>query len=173
MSSPFNLTDSLERARQRLGSGEPGLRKKRSDLGKFRLPEAVTDELRRLLSGQEYPVVRKVLKQLQKSSYRLGQKCPSRATVYKFMRQDPGRTYRLSELPPAVSAAVYNQHPAASIPGAQLAFYCFNYGDLSAAQFAAALPWLPLYQAARMRGWRPKSRGLLRAVNAARGIPDG
>lgn len=101
------------------------------------------------------------------------QRCPSRATVYTFMRRDPGRSYEVERLPPAVRAALYNLSPAGHVPGAQLAFYCFNYGDLDAIHHASGLPWLPLYQAYRMRGWRPRSRGLLRAVLVTRRIPRG
>lgn len=56
------------------------------------------------------------------------------------------------------------------MPGPQLAFYCLNYGSLAAISYAAGLPWLDLYQAGRLRGWRPRSRGLLDAVLRARGI---
>jgi len=129
--------------------------------------------LRGLLSGYRYPRVSTLLAQLQQECARLDEPCPSRATVYKFMRRDPGKLYLFDELPARVRQALYNQQAGAAVPGAQLAFYCFNYGDLSAVHFASALPWLPLYQAARMRGWRSRSRGLLRAVNVSRRIPDG
>jgi hypothetical protein len=56
------------------------------------------------------------------------------------------------------------------VPGHQLAFYCFNYGSLGAISYAAGLPWLDLYQARRMRGWRPRSFGLLLAVMRRRGL---
>jgi hypothetical protein len=56
------------------------------------------------------------------------------------------------------------------VPGHQLAFYCFDYGSLAAISFAAGLPWLDLYQARRMRGWRPRSFGLLAAVMRRRGL---
>jgi hypothetical protein len=48
-------------------------------------------------------------------------------------------------------------------------FYCLNYGSLAAMSFAAGLPWLDLHQARHLRGWRPRSRGLLDAVLRARG----
>jgi hypothetical protein len=66
--------------------------------------------------------------------------------------------------------ALYNLSPADRIPGHQLAFYCFNYGSLAAISYAAGLPWLDLYQARFLRGWRPRSAGLLEAVMRARGI---
>ena len=126
-----------------------------------------------MLSGHQYPVVSELLRRLERACDRLDETCPSRATVYKFMSRDPGMLYDLDELPGAVRAALYNLQPGARIPGAQLAFYCFNYGDLAAVQFAAGLPWLALYQAARMRGWRARSQGLLRAVLRTREIPGG
>ena len=56
------------------------------------------------------------------------------------------------------------------VPGHQLAFYCFNYGTSDVMSFAAGLPWLDLYQAAHLRGWWPRSRGLLDASLRARRI---
>ena len=54
-----------------------------------------------------------------------------------------------------MAAALYNLGPGARVPGRQLAFYCLNYGSLSAMSFAATLPWLDLHQARHVRGWRP------------------
>ncbi|MBI3182725.1 MAG: hypothetical protein HYZ28_11360 [Myxococcales bacterium] len=99
-----------------------------------------------------------------------GQRAPARGTLYSFMAKAPTRRYEQARLPKAVREALYNVDPKASVPGHQLAFYCFNYGDVSAVSFAAGLPWLALFQAARMRGFRPRSRGLLEAVLRARGI---
>ena len=99
-----------------------------------------------------------------------GQGVPARATLYSFMAKTPTRLYDSTRLPVAARAALYNLDSKTPVPGHQLAFYCFNYGDLAALSFAAGLPWLALYQAARMRGFRPKSRGLLAAVLRARGI---
>ena len=82
----------------------------------------------------------------------------------------PGRTFRKQDLPPAAQAALYNLAPESDVPGHQVAFYCFNYGDLCAVSFAAGLPWLSLYQARRMPGHRRKSRGLLEAVSLVRRI---
>ena len=95
---------------------------------------------------------------------------PSRASVYKLLASVPTRTYRLRDLPPAVRDALYNLGPASEVPGHQVAFYCFNYGDLAAMSFAAGLPWLALYQALRLPGYRVRSRGLVEAVALARGI---
>ena len=95
---------------------------------------------------------------------------PSRATIYRFMDQCPPRQYRVAELPPAVQRCLYNLDPEGTVPGQQLVFYAFNYGDTSAMSFAAGQPWLDLYQADRMRGWRPRSHGLLRAAMRRRGM---
>lgn len=170
MASPFDLSESIERAQKRLGTSQPN-RKKRSDLGKFRMPLAVQRHLGRLLATQDHPGIQRILENLRHFCQQRELTCPSRATVYKFMQRHPGPAYPVAELPSAVQAALYNLSPEVDVPGPQLAFYCFNYGQLPAQHFAAGLPWLPLYQAFRMRGWRPRSRGLLRAVLAARGIP--
>jgi hypothetical protein len=77
-------------------------------------------------------------------------------------------TFHVSHLPPDVRDCLYNIGGNAKVPGHQLAFYCFNYGSTRAVAFAAGLPWLCLYQAGLLRGWRPKSRGLLDAIVAAR-----
>ena len=95
---------------------------------------------------------------------------PARASLYNALSRIDGHTYEASGLPPHVRGALYNLSPEGPVPGPQLAFYCFNHGSLAAASFAAGLPWLDLYQAARLRGWRPRSRGLLDAVMRARGI---
>ena len=76
----------------------------------------------------------------------------------------------MATLPTPVVEALYNIAPDWRVPGHQLAFYCFNYGSLGAISFAAGLPWLDLYQARRMRGWRPRSFGLLSAVMRRRGL---
>ena len=70
----------------------------------------------------------------------------------------------MATLPTPVVDALYNIAPDGRVPGHQLAFHCFNYGSLGAISYAAGLPWLDLYQARRMRGWRPRSFGLLLAV---------
>jgi hypothetical protein len=99
-----------------------------------------------------------------------GLRPPSRATLYNALPRIEGHSYRVSHVPPAARDALYNLEPDARVPGHQMAFYCFNYGSLAAASFAATLPWLDLYQAARLRGWRPRSKGLLEAVLRVRGI---
>lgn len=82
----------------------------------------------------------------------------------------PTPPYRIEALKPAVRETLYNLPEAGDVPGHQLAFHCFNYGSTEAMSFAAGMPWLALFQAARLRGWRPRSRGLLEAVLKARRI---
>lgn len=100
----------------------------------------------------------------------LGVKAPARATLYNALPRIEGHAYAISTLPPHVVATLYNLVPTGDVPGHQLAFYCFNYGGVPAISYAAGLPWLDLYQARRLRGWRPRSAGLLGAVMRARGI---
>ncbi len=107
---------------------------------------------------------------IARSCQREGLKCPSRASIYKLLSTIPTATYKVAELPPAVRDALYNLTAESEVPGHQLAFYCFNYGDLAAVSFAAGLPWLALYQAGRLPGFRPRSRGLFEAVMRARGF---
>ncbi len=95
---------------------------------------------------------------------------PSRATLYKLMATLPGRTLRVADLPAPVREALYNLAPEIEVPAHQVAFYCFNYGDGRAVSYAAGLPWLAIYQALRMRGFRRKSRGLAEAVARVRRI---
>jgi len=101
---------------------------------------------------------------------RAGVRAPSRAALYQVLPRLAGHVYEIRRQPAAVQAVLYNLDPHGMVPGPQLALYCFNYGTLAVVSFAAGLPWLDLYQAARLRGWRPRSRGLLDAVLRARGI---
>ena len=86
------------------------------------------------------------------------------------MATTPARSFDIGQLPPAARDTLYNLDPEGVVPGHQLAFYCLTYGGLAAASFAAGLPWLALYQAARLPGWRGRSRGLLDAILEARNI---
>ena len=95
---------------------------------------------------------------------------PCRASVYNTLSKVPGHIYQVDDLSAHVRAALYNLAPTSRVPGHQLAFYCFNYGSLAAVSFAAGLPWIDLHQAGQLRGWRPRSRGLLRAAMRARGM---
>ncbi len=159
----FDLTDSLRKAEARLSP-----RASRSDRGQFRLPSAVAARLSQLLSGYEKPPLAQVMQSLDEYCQKHGESAPSRATVYHFMAKTEIHSYRVADLPSAAKEALYNLGDVARVPGHQLAFYCFNYGSLAAIEFAAALPWIDLYQAYRTRGFRPKSRGLLAAVMRAR-----
>lgn len=114
--------------------------------------------------------MRDVLASLRVACEAQGARCPSRATVYNYMARSPSKVYDARTLPPAVRASLYNLADDVQVPGHQLAFYALNYGDLPAAMFAATLPWLDLYQAARVRGWRSRSRALLEAILRHRGI---
>lgn len=109
-------------------------------------------------------------RQLEPACKRAGRKVPSRATLYALMARAPVPKIRVEKLPEAVRATLYNLDGVDELPGHQLAFHCFQYGDLAAASYASGLPWLALYQAARLRGWRPRNRGLLMAAMRARKI---
>ena len=79
-------------------------------------------------------------------------------------------SFAITDLPLAARETLYNLPQTGEVPGHQLAFYCLNYGGLDAISFAAGLPWLALYQADLLSGWRPRSRGLLKAIRRARSI---
>jgi hypothetical protein len=98
-----------------------------------------------------------------------GSRPPSRASLYNALEALDGSSYDIASLPRHVVEVLYNLGPEGTVPGRQLAFYCFNYGTVAAMCYAAGLPWLDLYQAGRLRGWRPRSRGLLKAVMRVRG----
>jgi hypothetical protein len=123
-----------------------------------------------MTAGYDRPVIATILRQITERCRTEGLNPPSRATVYKLLGTLPTPTYLAADLPPAVKNALYNLGPEAKVPGHQLAFYCFNYGDLAAASFAAGLPWLALHQARRLPGYRAKSRGLLEGVVRVRRI---
>ncbi len=114
--------------------------------------------------------MREVLSRIEAACRRKGLQPPSRATVYKLRNTVPCPTLRKGDLPAAVQAALYNLEPESEVPAHQVAFCCFNYGDLEAMSFAAGLPWLALHQALRLPGYRERSRGPLEAVASARGL---
>jgi hypothetical protein len=132
------------------------------------MSEAVASRLAALLLGRERPRMKELLAELESQCVRAGERVPSRATVYQFMARVATPEHRVGDLPGPVRAALYNLEDDSRVPEAQIAFYCFNYGDASAMSFAAGLRWLSLYQAVRMRGWRPKSKGALMAAMRAR-----
>lgn len=167
----FDLATSLKKAQQRLPkASRAGGRQPRRDRGRSRLDARILSWLAEALDGYQRPAISGVLSDLAERCRRERLRPPSRATVYKLLATLPVGRYRVSRLPPAVQEALYNLGPASEVPGHQLAFYCFNYGDLSAVSFAAGLPWLALHQALRLPGYRARSRGLAEAVARARGI---
>jgi hypothetical protein len=167
--SVFDIEETLAQARRRLPP-TASTRRRRSDAGKLRLARPVMAVLRPLLLGHERPNLAAVRRTVAASCRRLGCRVPARATLYRAIASVDGHRYAIASLPAAVRVALYNLDETGVVPGHQLAFYCFNYGDLAAMSFAAGLPWLDLHQAARLRGWRPRSRGLLDAALAVRGI---
>jgi hypothetical protein len=123
-----------------------------------------------LLQGQDRPPVRAIMQTLGRHCSASGLRAPVRATIYQAMAHSPARSHVIADLPQAVRDALYNLPDDAGVPGRQLVFYCLNYGSLQAISFAAGLPWLALYQAGSMPGWRARSRGLLEAICRVRGI---
>ncbi len=168
--SLFDLDASLDKARKRFGPGGERSRRGRSDRGMSRLPGPLQEQLHGLLLGQERPPVAELQTRIEAFCRKKGYRCPSRATLYRAMNRLPGHVYRMGQLPPEVRRALYNFDDQAELPGHQVAFYCFNHGNARALSFASGMPWLDLYQAARIRGWRPRSRGLLDAIRKVRRI---
>lgn len=169
--SVFNITESAARAERRLGPAvKLGGRRPRSDRGRPRIDPQVVEIVRDATSGYDRSAFREMLAVITERCRRAGLEPPSRATMYKLLATLPTPVYRVADLPPAVRQALYNLGADSDVPAHQVAFYCFNYGDVAAMSFAAGLPWLALYQATRMRGHRDRSRGLLEAVAHARGI---
>jgi hypothetical protein len=132
--------------------------------------QSVEIYLRELLAGHRRPRMKELLRELDAFCRSRGLRTVSRATVYQFMARVRTAEHRAGDMPPAVRAALYNLDDDTMVPAAQLAFYCFNYGNLGAMSYAAGMPWLALFQAARMRGWRFMSRGVLEAVVRVRGV---
>ena len=162
----FDLMASQARARERLGPSST--RRRRSDAGRSRLRPELLAELRALLLADGHPSMTAIQRRLAAFARERGWRPPARATLYTALSRLEGSSHVRATLPAAVQEALYNLAPDAIVPGHQVAFYCFNHGSLAAASVAAGLPWLDLYQAARARGWRSRSRGLLLAALAAR-----
>jgi hypothetical protein len=165
--SPFDLAQALERAARHKQPPRRG-RKARSDRGVSRMDPRAQRALLALASGVEKPASSALVAEARALCERIGAAPPSRATIYNFIAGVRTPERLVADLPLAVQDALYNLERDSSVPESQIAFYCFNYGGLEAMSFAAGLPWLALYQAERMRGWRPKSRGALEAVVRAR-----
>lgn len=164
----FDIQHSQDLARRQ--PARTSRRRRRSDAGRTRLHPLLLREMRSLLLGFDRPSISAVMRELADRMAPLGLRAPSRATVYNSLTRIPGHVYRTELLPPAVRESLYNLSLDGRVPGHQLVFYCFNYGSLPAMSYAAGLPWIDLFQASRMRGWRTRSRGLLEAVMRVRGI---
>lgn len=168
---PFDLAASLRRAEQRVGSPErEPARRPRSDRGRSRLDPRALAAVTEVFSGHDRPSMSEALAEIARRCRRERVRPPSRATVYKLLDTLPTRSYRFRQLPPAVRDALYNLAPGSEVPGHQVAFYGFNYGDVAAVSWVSGLPWLAIHQALRLPGWRARSLGLAEAVAHARGI---
>ena len=164
----FDIIESQRQARARLD--RVSLRKRRSDAGRSRLSGVVLSELGAAALGNDRPSMAALQRLVSERCLSAGLKVPARASLYNALARLDGHVYAVGTLPPAVVEALYNIAPDGLVPGRQLAFYCFNYGSLPAISYAAGLPWLDLFQARRLRGWRPRSLGLLLAVMRRRGL---
>jgi hypothetical protein len=114
--------------------------------------------------------VRHILGQLRTFCDGRGLDVPARSTLYAAMARAPAHSYAIDRLPERVRETLHNLGEEGTVPGHQLAFHCLNYGGIAAASFAAGLPWLDLYLAGHLPGWRPRSRGLLEAILRVRRI---
>ena len=164
----FNIAEAQRQARLRLG--RTSIRRRRADAGRSRLDPVVLEELRLAALGQDPPSIADLLGRISNTCSVLGVRPPARASLYNSFSRIEGHSYSIALLPDDVVATLYNLAPAGAVPGHQLAFHCFNYGSVPAISYAASLPWLDLYQARRLRGWRPRSRGLLLGVMRARRV---
>lgn len=167
----FDLAASIRRAEQRIGSParEPA-RLSRSDRGRSRLDPRVLAAVAEAFSGHDRPGMAEALAEIRRRCRQEGLRPPSRATVYKLLDTLPTRSYRFRDLPSAVQDALYNLAPGSEVPGHQVGFYGFNYGDVAAMSWVSGLPWLAIHQALKTPGWRARSRGLAEAVARTRGI---
>jgi hypothetical protein len=164
----FDLGDSQHRARRRLQ--RRSTRHRRSDAGQSRLSPMILDGLRALVLGADRPSMGAIQRHIAELCAGNGLKPPSRASLYNALSRVEGHAYDVSRLPASVRSALYNLAEDGRVPGHQLTFYCFNHGSMAAVSYAAGLPWLDLYQASHLRGWRPRSLGLLHAVMTVRGL---
>lgn len=171
MSFIDQIDRSVEKAQKRLSAhAVPSSRRPRADRGRSRLAAPVLAIVVEELSGQERPPMAALLERIERRCVAIGEKAPSRATVYKLMESCPTASLPLAGLPAAVRSALYNLTGDVRVPAHQVALYCFNHGDTTAISFAAGLPWLAIRQALHSPQLRPRSRGLLRAVALVRGI---
>jgi hypothetical protein len=168
----FDLTKAFTRAKERFGpnEGDPRARRSRSDRGRSRLPDPLLEFLNKALSGMDRPRFAEFEAAVARFSEEHGFSRPSKATLYHYLAIAPLSVFEFGSLPLSVRRSLYNLSDGSRVPAHQVVFAAFNYGDIGAISFAAGLPWLALYQADRMRGWRPKSHALLRAVMKGRGL---
>ncbi len=170
---PFDLTKSLARASERFGPNtneDAKARRSRSDRGRSRLPGPILEFLNQALSGMDRPRFADLDAKVKYFCKKHGFSCPSKATLYQYQAIAPVSVFEFGSLPVPVRRALYNFSEGSKIPAHQVVFAAFNYGDVEAISFAAGLPWLALCQADRVRGWRPKSYALFRAVMKGRGL---
>lgn len=165
----FDFQDSVLKAEARLS--RPGGRRRRADAGRSRLPDPVQSVLREAAADHDRPAMAELRRRLADVAERSGVRAPSRATLYTAFDRLEGNSYRIGSLPEPVSRCLHNLEPSGRVAGRHLVFACLNYGTLQALSFAAGLPWLDLHQSRRLRGWRPRSRGLLDAILRRRRRP--
>jgi hypothetical protein len=134
------------------------------------LPAVVLEVLRSAALAPARPSMIALQRRVEAVCAAGGLRPPARASLYNALARLEGHRYPVSALPAPVRAALYNLAPTGTVPGHQVAFHCLNYGSLAAMSYAAGLPWLDLDHARRLRGWRPRSRGLLTAILRARGM---
>lgn len=168
--SSFDLEQSLERAGRRLARRPPTTRRRRSDAGQSRLHPAVLAAVRAAALEADRPAMAEVRRRVDRVCRQRGLQSPSRAGLYNALARAEGHVYAIAALPRDARRALHNLAADGSVPGHQLVYACVNHGSLAAVSFAAGLPWLDLHHAARLRGWRPRSRGLLEAILAVRGL---
>jgi hypothetical protein len=136
-------------------------------VGRSRLHPAVEAKLQELLGTHDRPRMAEVYRAVREHCERRSLTTPSRSTLYNAVRRVQPPSFALDALPETVRRTLHNVG-SGPIPGHQVAFAAFNYGDTRALCFAAGMPWVCLDVAARLGGWRPKSLALLRAVLAYR-----
>jgi hypothetical protein len=157
----FELEPSIVRAQARFDA--------RARLQRPRLDEAVDARLREILRAQDRPRPLEAWHEVRAFCARRGLPSPSRAAARAAVDRVEPSVYESAALPAAVQRCLHNVASGA-IPGHQVAFAAFNYGDTRTMCFAAGLPWPCLRAATRLPGFRPRSRALLEAVLARRGI---
>lgn len=167
----FDLKKSIDEAERRFGSGAASdVPRRRRDAGVSRLHPELLALIESLLLQTERTPVNGLIESAAVFCKARGLRVPSRTTIYGLIDALELPRVSMADLPPAAQRALYNLEPQSAVPGSQVAFACFNYGGLEAMCYAAGLPWLFLYRASKMRGWRPKSRNLLVAAMRARHI---